>query len=82
MDTGGGYDLVPRQVVKDANLCVAGVGDGGVVFHTANGRTDAVEVADVQVGELDEVVSPFIWEETPAVLSVGSRCVHLSYSFI
>ncbi len=57
-DAGCGDDLAPKNVVQTANLPVTGVADGGAVFHTANGKTDAVEVADVQVGELDEVVSP------------------------
>ncbi len=51
-------------------------------FHTASGSTNADEVADVQVSELDEMASPYILDEPPAVLSIGARCMHLGYSFI
>ncbi len=44
-------------------------------FTTANGKTEAAEVTDVHVTELGEVVSPYILEATPPVLSVGARCM-------
>ncbi len=81
-DTGCGNDLIPRAMVESADPPVTSVSDASVQFQTANGTAEAAEVADVQVSELDEIVSPYILEETPSVLSVGARCMHLGYSFI
>ncbi len=60
---------------------MSAAGDG-LSFTTANGKTEAAEVADVQVPELDEVVSPYILEATPPVLSVGARCMLQGFTFI
>ncbi len=49
---------------------------------TADGRTNANEVTDVQVWELDEVANLYILEATPPVLSVGARCMLYGFSFI
>ncbi len=64
-DTGCGNDLIPRAIVESADFPVTSVPDASVQFQTANGTAEAAEVADVQVAELDEIVSSYIVEEAP-----------------
>ncbi len=56
---GCGNDLIPRAIVESADLPTTSVPDAGVQFQTANGTVEAIEVAAVQVAELDEIVSPY-----------------------
>ena len=49
---------------------------------TANGSTEANEVADVKLSALPDPVHPYVLDHTPAVLSVGTRCVDQGYSFV
>ena len=49
---------------------------------TANGLTEANEVADVKLSALPDPVQPCVLDHTPAVLSVGTRCVDQGYSFV
>ena len=54
----------------------------GVSLQTANGLTMATEVVDVIEPRLKVNISPLILEQTPAVLSVGMRCMQDGMSFI
>ena len=49
---------------------------------TANGPTEANEVADVKLPALPDTVQPYVLDQTPAVLSVGARCADEGYSFV
>jgi hypothetical protein len=49
---------------------------------TANGSTEANEVADVKLSAFPDPVHPYVLDHTPAVLSVGTRCVDQGYSFV
>ena len=49
---------------------------------TANGSTEASEVADVKLSALPDPVQPYVLDPTPAVLSVGTRYVDQGYSFV
>ena len=51
------------------------------MFQTANGSTSTSDVAEIVVDELDETVKPFVLDETPAVLSIGRRCMKTGYAF-
>ena len=51
-------------------------------FHTANGMAITDKVARMTVNEFGEEVAPYILDSTPAVLSVGYRCMNQGYSFI
>ncbi len=81
-DTGCGHDLIPRSVAAKHGLPLMSAPGDGLSFTTANGRTEAAEVTDVEVQELDEVASPYILEATPPVLSVGARCMLHEFTFI
>ena len=80
IDTGCGHDLVGRRevaalkaVFKRANI--------PITFVTASGSTPATEYLQLHIGELDEVIEPYVLASTPAVLSVGKRCHEYGYSF-
>ena len=51
------------------------------MFQTANGSTSTSDVAEIVVDELDETVKPHVLDETPAVLSIGRRCMKMGYAF-
>ena len=53
-----------------------------LTFHSANGDSFADEQCDLWFEELGEAVRPYILKSTPAVLSVGFRCMELGYTFI
>ena len=56
--------------------------DVPICLATAKGSTRADEVADVIVDALHQPFSPYILDETPAVLSVGVRCMEQGYGFV
>ena len=74
MDTGCGYDLISHRKARELDLDVH-EGNDRMVFLTANGITETREVAKCSVDSFQEEAKPFILEQTPAVLSVGMRCM-------
>jgi len=50
-------------------------------FSTAGGITQANTVCPMTVEELGALIEPFVLESTPAVLTVGGRCMKLPYGF-
>lgn len=81
MDTGCGYDLISQRKVKELDLCTY-EGDDKMVFMTANGITETKEVAKFRVDSFAEETKPFVLEQSPAVFSVGMRCMKLGYTFV
>ena len=81
MDTGCGYDLISHRKARELDLDVH-EGNDRMVFLTANGITETREVAKCSVDSFQEEAKPFILEQTPAVLSVGMRCMKLGYTFV
>ena len=74
MDTGSGVDIcsfadVPasRKGLQKSNI--------EVVFNTANGPIDSGPLYPGIVGPLQEGAAPFVLPDTPALLSVGKRCM-------
>ena len=55
--------------------------DPCLTFNTANGKTVALEQACYQSSELNEEIDAYVLDSTPAVLSVGKRCMKLGYAF-
>ena len=53
-----------------------------MTFDTANGSVPATEVIGLDIDELDERVHPYILPSTPALLSVGRRCMKMGYTFV
>ena len=82
VDTGSEQDLISEGMLKTAKATNRRVSDTPICLATANGSTRADEMADVKVDALHQPFSPYILEETPAVLSVGVRCMEQGYSFV
>ena len=82
VDTGSDQDLISEGMLKTAQATKRRVSDTPICLATANGSTRADEVADVTVDALHRDFTPYILDETPAVLSVGVRCMEPGYSFV
>ena len=81
MDTGCGYDLISQRKAQELGLNVV-EGNDRMVFMTANGITETREVTKCTVDSFSEEAKPFVLEQTPAVFSVGMRCMKLGYTFV
>ena len=79
-DTGCGYDLASRKHVLKLTERIKSI-DNPITFNTANGNTDASEDIMLRVDELDEDIEPYVLNSTPAVPSVGRRCMDYGYEF-
>ena len=80
VDTGCGYDLVSKREVALMKRFEEKAGRT-ITFHTANGPTVTEDVANVYVKELDENITPCIFNNVPPFLTVGYRCMELGYTF-
>ncbi len=79
-DTGCGYDLVSQKHVRKVEDRIKKSANP-LVFSTANGATEAEDDILLRLDELDEEIEPFVMASTPAVLSVGRRCLDFGYEF-
>ena len=69
-------------MLSDINAQNCGAAQHPISLITANGWTEANEVADVKLSALPDPVQPYVLNQTPAVLSVGTMCVDQGYSFV
>ena len=81
MDTGCARDLVSRKTAFKAGVAIV-PGDGGINFMTANGVTASSDKAVYKSKTFGRSVRAHVLESTPAVLSIGARCMQEGYSFI
>ena len=77
VDTGCGVDLVGKsgirmRVDKFLHPC-----QDHISFQTANGRTMAYHKMKGHIPEFDMRVDPYVVEDSPALMSVGVRCMKL-----
>ena len=79
MDTGSGVDLVSHNHVKHA-IKHFEKPQVPIDFATANGFTTAKNVCRASMPPLREIILPYVLSDTPAVLSVGLRCMKFGYS--
>ena len=49
---------------------------------SANGVTSANDVAKVHFDEFESTHTPYVFDESPSVLSVGKKCMEEGYSFV
>ena len=75
-DTGSGHDLIDEKALE-GRYEVEPVST--IKFKTAGGTTSTSEKVDVNVSMLGETAEPVLLKGTPAVLSVGKRCMEQSY---
>ena len=82
IDSGSESDLVSKGMLRDVSAQNCTAAEHPISLVTANGSTEASEVADVKLSALPDPVQPYVLDPTPAVLSVGTRCVDQGYSFV
>ena len=78
--TGCGYDLVPQRLVGNGPIRQID-GDEAIMFATANGKIKTDIVAPMFCEELRDMIEPLVLPDTPAVLSIGKRCMQMGYGF-
>eukprot|EP00435_Cladocopium_sp_Y103_P019981 s977_g4.t2 len=71
-----------RGMLRDVNAQNCSPAEHPISLITANGSTEANEVADVKLSALPDPVQPYVLDQNPVVLSVGTRCVDQGYSFV
>jgi hypothetical protein len=80
MDTGFGHDLLAQRVADKLGASLR-VASEKVSLQTANGLITPRHEAPLRLEELSEDVVPLILPSTPAVLSIGRRCMEQGYGF-
>ena len=81
MDTGCGHDLLSDAQAKKLGARLRPASEE-VSLQTANGVTTPQHEAPLRIAELHEDVVPLILNSTPAVLSIGRRCMEQGYRFV
>ena len=79
-DTGSGYDLIGEHDLADSDLlrCESCKPVG---LLTANGPVSADRVLPFQSAVLWDCIKPLLLQSTPAVVSVGLRCMGEGWAF-
>ena len=80
-DTGCRFDLIGETEISDEVLAGRKISDRAISLKTANSGVTANEVIPMSVPVIDENIEPLLLKSTPAVLSVGTRCMHRGYGF-
>ena len=81
VDSGCGHDLVSRKVLEGF-LDLIFRATKPITFNTANGLAPSYEMASIGVRELAMIVKAWVMESSPAVLSLGKRCLEEGYDFV
>lgn len=80
MDTGCGHDLISERKVKELGLKTF-LDNDGMTFMTADELIDSNEITVVDHEGLGQC-KLHVLNQTPAVLSIGSRCTKEGYTFV
>ncbi len=80
MDTGCAQDLINDKMSSGIPIKTL-TSSGRLIFSTANGRVASRNVVPVFCKELNQVVQPYLLKDTPAVLSIGQRCMEQGFIF-
>ena len=80
-DTGCAADLIGLSDMTADDLKYVTPAADPICFSSANGPVWATSTLPLQGVALMEEMSPFVMEQTPAVLSVGRRCTQEGYAF-
>ena len=79
LDTGSGHDLVDEKQVS--SISSIHYRKANATLQTAGGKVHVEWEVPMQVEELDEDIVPSVLKSTPAVLSLGKRCMQDGYAF-
>jgi len=80
-DTGCPYDLTARSNLPSDALVHIHPADEPVELETANGLVNVDEQVTLQINGITEQIEAYLMEESPDVLSIGSRCELHGYGF-
>ncbi|MCP4194465.1 MAG: hypothetical protein GY768_27980, partial [Planctomycetaceae bacterium] len=81
IDTGCGHDLLSESMRRQLRAALCSIAP--LKFETAGGLVTTGNGANVWIPDLDEWAQPYVLHtNTPAVLSIGARCMEHGYSFI
>ena len=78
-DTGSAQDLISKKFIELQKIRES---QNPLELITANGPYRATEQTDVKIPVLSSEISPYVLEDTPAVISVGRRCVDEDWDFV
>ena len=82
MDTGSGHDLISNPDIPDWNrenmmeMCPR-----LAELHTANGVTLVMNQVSMQIVGLKDDATALVLASTPAMLSIGARCMEKGWKF-
>ena len=80
VDTGSGVDICGvADIPKDGKGLV--FPDSNVTFLTANGPVPSGPLYPGMLHQTSECIAPYVLEQTPALLSVGKRCMDTGFGF-
>ena len=82
VDSGSEQDLISEPMLSQVGAYNRRSTDHPISFITANGSTESNAVAEIDLNTLPGSITPYILEQTPSVLSVGTRCMDQGYSFV
>ena len=82
IDSGSEQDLISESMLSQVGAYNRRSTDQPISFITANGSTQSNAVAEIDLNTLPGPITPYILEQTPSVLSVGTRCMDQGYSFV
>ena len=78
-DTGSGHDLIDRHQCDEYTLSQAQLLDQPLRLNTANGVTTIDESVPIQINPTTENAEALLLDNTPAVMSIGYRCVEKGF---
>ena len=78
-DTGSAEDLLRDSTLPDQHGYMS---DRPIKLLTANGESSSQKQGKVFIPELGRTIDPYLVRDTPAVLSVGMRCMNDGHDFI
>ena len=80
IDSGCGMDLISKQELNREEMALA-ERLRRIKLNTANGNTSSELAVTFEIENLSECTLVRILDSTPAVLSMGMRCMRMGYSF-
>ena len=80
IDSGCAMDLISKRELRDEEMALA-ERVRRIKFNTANGNTSSEMAITFDIETLAECALVRILDSSPAVLSMGMRCMRMGYSF-
>ena len=81
VDSGAPMHMISRKDLYSAEMDTLTKSCSPTIVTTANGEVQTHEEATVYVKELDIFLTMKVFENTPAVLSLGKHCDEHGYSY-